>query len=135
MTCWPTGLVKGIAWGRNALTCPVRRWAAWQEVWQPLNPEAPAFLSVRGHTHIPGQGISGQTVARAVKRLAKAGGENPDDFAGHSLRAGFITAAVQAGASADRIMAQTGHKSYEVMSRYIRRASVWEENPSGLIGL
>ena len=132
------GLIKGLAWGRSEVTCPVRRWEAWQDAVGSRyvrQSEDPAFLSINRGGGITDRPIHGQTVARAIKRLVALSGENPDEYSGHSLRSGFITAAVQAGARADRIMAQTGHKSYEVMARYIRQASVWEENPSGMIGL
>ena len=40
--------------------------------------------------------------------------------AGHSLRAGYCTEAANAGVATHVIMAQTGHRSAAVLTRYIR---------------
>ena len=62
-------------------------------------------------------------VALLVKRCARAAGFSPEEvkqLAGHSLRAGFVTEAVRCGADAIAIQQQTGHKSLDVLSRYVR---------------
>ena len=53
-------------------------------------------------------------------RAAAAGPEG--DFAGHSLRAGFATAAARAGRSEAAIMRHGRWKSVQIARRYIRRA-------------
>lgn len=73
-------------------------------------------------------------VARIVKRVAdRAGLEG--DYSGHSLRAGFATAAAAAGASERAIMAQTRHESVTVMRAYIRPASLWLDNAAAIAAL
>lgn len=73
-------------------------------------------------------------VARIVKRVAaRAGLEG--DYSGHSLRAGFITAAAAAGASERAIMAQSRHSSVTVMRDYIRPATLWLENAAAIAAL
>ena len=66
--------------------------------------------------------LTGQAVALIVKAAALRAGLDPRQFAGHSLRSGFITAAAVAGAESRDIMAQTGHKSEAVMRGYIQDA-------------
>jgi integrase len=73
-------------------------------------------------------------VARIIKRVAdRAGLEG--DYSGHSLRAGFITAAASAGASERAIMRQSRHESVTVMRGYIRPASIWVENAAAIAAL
>jgi integrase len=78
--------------------------------------------------------LSSQSVALIVKRLAEAAGV-VGDFAGHSLRSGFATAAARAGKSEASIMRQTRHKSVMVARRYIRRGTHWEDHAAAGIGL
>jgi len=54
--------------------------------------------------------------------------------AGHSLRAGHATSAAMAGASERSIMNQTGHKSVQMVRRYIRKGSLSRENSAGNSG-
>ena len=56
-------------------------------------------------------------------------------FAGHSLRAGLVTAAAKAGKSTHSIMKQTGHKSMATVARYIRDAQLFDENAAEGEGL
>jgi integrase len=53
----------------------------------------------------------------------------------HSLRAGHATSAAIAGASERSIMAQTGHRSVQMVRRYIRDGSLFRENSAGKLGL
>ena len=79
--------------------------------------------------------VSGIDVARIVKKLAVRAGLDPAKYAGHSLRAGHATAAAIAGASERSIMKQTGHRSVQMVRRYIRDGSLFRENSAGKLGL
>ena len=57
------------------------------------------------------------------------------DFAGHSLRAGFATAAARAGRSEAAIMRHGRWKSVQIARRYIRQGARWDDNPAAEIGL
>ncbi len=72
--------------------------------------------------------LSAQSVALVIKRHALRVGLDPTLYAGHSLRAGFVTNAVQRGASAASICAQTGHRSDEMMQRYVRAGQLFRNN-------
>ena len=69
--------------------------------------------------------LSDKAVARIVKRRAAAVGLDPERYAGHSLRAGLATSAAAAGASERVIMSQTGHRSAEMVRKYIREANLF----------
>ena len=70
----------------------------------------------------------GQTVALLIKEyLNKAGIENAN-YSGHSLRSGFATSAAEAGAEERSIMTMTGHKSTEMVRRYIKEANLFKNN-------
>ena len=59
-----------------------------------------------------------------IKRHADAAGLDPADFAGHSLPAGFLTGAAEAGAHALRMMEVSRHRRAEAVASYVRRASL-----------
>ena len=128
-----TGRKVGIPYGANPETCPVRTVQAWLE--QAAIADGPLFRSINRHGRVqPGQ-LSPADVARVVKKLAKRAGLDPAEYAGHSLRAGHATAAAIAGASERSIMAQTGHRSVQMVRRYIRDGSLFRENSAGKLGL
>jgi integrase len=79
--------------------------------------------------------LSGKSIALVVKAAAKAVGLDPARYGGHSLRAGFATAAAQAGAAERSIMQQTGHKSLPMVRRYIRLGSLFTDNAAAAISL
>jgi integrase len=56
-------------------------------------------------------------------------------FAGHSLRAGFVTSAARVGEPERWIMRTTGHKSVEMVLRYVRQANVFSDNAALALGL
>ncbi len=81
--------------------------------------EGPIFRAVlRGN--VLGGPLSGEAVARIVKKRATAAGLDPKPFAGHSLRAGFLTSAARTGATIFKMQAVSRHRSLEVMSGYVR---------------
>jgi integrase len=53
----------------------------------------------------------------------------------HGLRAGFVTAAYQAGVADEAIMAHTRHRDHKTMRRYVRRARLLTESPAKQLGL
>jgi len=69
-----------------------------------------------------------QAAQNVVKLYAAQLGYDPRDFAGHSLRAGFVTSAALRNAPEEAIAKQTGHRSIVVLRSYIRRETIWERN-------
>ena len=59
-------------------------------------------------------------VARIVKRHARRIGLEPQEYSGHSLRAGFVTSAAVHRARIDKIMEVTRHRNAETVLKYIR---------------
>ena len=57
------------------------------------------------------------------------------DFAAHSLRSALAPQAARNGASERSIMNQTGHKSVQMVRRYIREGEVFTDNAAGKLGL
>jgi site-specific recombinase XerD len=127
------GRKVGIPYGANPETCPVRVVQAWME--QAGVTGGPLFRSVNRHGQLQATRLSDLTVARVVKKLAALAGLDPAKYAGHSLRAGHATAAAMAGASERSIMKQTGHRSVQMVRRYIRDGSMFRENSAGKLGL
>ena len=118
------GMVKPVPHGRDLATCPVRACKAWIEAAGIKS--GPLFRSIDRHGNVGATALTGHSIGRIVKRAAAAAGLDAAVVSGHSLRAGLITAAVLAGRSDREIMAQTGHRSVEMLTRYTRRARVWE---------
>lgn len=123
----------GIPYGSNPETCLVRTIQAWLEI-SGIN-SGPLFRSITRHGQVQPGRLSGVDVARVVKKLAQRAGLDPANYAGHSLRAGHATSAAIAGASERSIMNQTGHRSVQMVRRYIRDGSLFRENSAGKLGL
>jgi site-specific recombinase XerD len=123
----------GIPYGSNPETCPVRTLQAWLEMAGISS--GPLFRSINRHGQIQPRRLSDIDVARVVKKLADSAGLDAAKYAGHSLRAGHATAAAIAGASERSIMHQTGHRSVQMVRRYIRDGSLFRENSAGKLGL
>jgi site-specific recombinase XerD len=123
----------GIPYGANPETCPVRVLQSWLE--QGGITSGPMFRSINRHQHVQPGRLSGIDVARIVKKLVHRAGLDPAKHAGHSLRAGHATSAAIAGASERSIMTQTGHRSVQMVRRYIRDGNLFRENSAGKLGL
>ena len=123
----------GIPYGSNPETCPVRVLQAWIELAGIAS--GALFRSMNRHGYIQAGRLSPIDVARVVKKLGVRAGLDPAKYAGHSLRAGHATAAAIAGASERSIMNQTGHRSVQMVRRYIREGSLFRENSAGKLGL
>ena len=127
------GRKVGIPYGSNPETCPVRIVERWTQ--QAAITSGPLFRSINRHGREQPGRLSGNDVARVVKKLAQRAGLDPAKYAGHSLRAGHATTAAIGGASERSIMNQTGHRSVQMVRRYIREGSLFRENSAGKLGL
>ena len=121
-----------IAYAERVDRCPIRA------VRQLLNSRGytsgPIFRSGRRGGHLGDTRLSGQSVARIIKRLAKRAGLE-GDFSGHSPRAGHITEAVRANVGEAIIVRQTGHMSLNSLRPYIRLKREFKSNSSRSLGL
>ena len=72
--------------------------------------------------------ISDKSVALIIKKYAEKAGLDPSKYAGHSLRSGFATTAAEFGAEERNIMAMTGHKTTQMVRRYIQEANLFKNN-------
>jgi integrase len=123
----------GIPYGSNPDTCPVRNCLTWIE--SAGIATGPLFRSITRHGQVQQGRLGGLDVARVVKKLATRAGLDAAKYSGHSLQAGHATAAAIAGASERSIMKQTGHRSMQMVRRYIRDGSLFRENSAGKLGL
>jgi site-specific recombinase XerD len=126
------GAVVGITYGSNPPTCPVRAWRAWVEAAQLV--DGPAFRQL-GNGRVTDKRITGDGIARMLKRRATAAGLDPELFSGHSLRSGFATTAARAGVAEHKIMRQGRWTTSAAMRGYIREGELFVDNPSAKLGL
>jgi len=137
------GRILTIAPGGSLASCPVRATLTWIESLAGLGlTEGPLFRYIDrhghvrpAHSHAVSDRLSPQSVALIVQRRARAVGLDATQFAGHSLRAGFVTSATRAGKTIPKIMEQTGHRSTNMVMAYVREADRWRDPASSNIGL
>lgn len=120
----------GIPYARGRW-CPVESLRAWLEL--AGIESGPIFRPVTRHGQIADDQLSADTVNCVVKAWAKAIGLDPDQFSGHSLRAGLATSAAQAGVATWKIRQQTGHTSEAMLARYIRDGELFTDNAAGML--
>lgn len=142
------GHVVGVAYGERAETCPVRAVRSYAAAasaaladreGSPASPPSPLsgplFRSVDRWGRLGRTAITGKTVANVVKAHATTAGLDPALYAGHSLRAGFATAAARAGKPDRSIQKQTRHRSARTLAEYVREGRLFDDNASQGIGL
>jgi integrase len=125
-----TGRKVGIPVGRTR-HCPVGALEDWMA--QAGLSEGPVFRPVDRHGRIHPNALTGEAVSLVIKKRVAAAAINPAAFSGHSLRAGFVTSAAQAGVSTWRIRQQTGHTSDTMLQRYIRDGELFVKNAAEAI--
>ena len=120
------GFTKGIPFFDNYLYCPVKNLQKWLNI-SKLK-KGPVFVRFSKGSNLTNIRLTDQSVALIIKDyLAKAGIDNKN-YSGHSLRSGFATSAAEAGAEERSIMAMTGHKTSQMVRRYIREANIFKNN-------
>ena len=108
------GMTKAIPYFGNENFCPVRALKDWIEIVDFKNGKI--------------FNISDKNVALIIKKYANCAGLDGNRYAGHSLRSGFATSTAESGAEERNIMAMTGHKSTEMVRRYIKEANLFKNN-------
>jgi site-specific recombinase XerD len=79
--------------------------------------------------------ISDKMVAILIKKYLSAAGFDSKKYSGHSLRSGFATVAADYGADEKSIMNMTGHKTTQMVRRYIKESNLFKNNPLNKINL
>lgn len=158
------GRVKGLPYGASPATCPPCVWVRWLRVLA-ASSSRPALMAVlrdtRLDTHVcrgpvpqlpvPGSAplframvkggtvtdrpMSGHAVNELLKRRVAAVGLDPARFGGHSMRAGFVTQALRAGASTSEVMRQTLHRDPAMVEVYAREYDPLQGNAVTRLGL
>ncbi len=119
-----------VPYGRTH-ACPVNAVQSWLE--HAGITTGPIFRSVVKGGLVKPARLTTQSVALILKSYAQAAGLNSKEISGHSLRSGLVTSAAQIGVAAHKIQQQTGHRSIEMLHRYIRDANLFENNAAGLL--
>ena len=108
------GMTKGIPYFSNPEYCPVISLKKWIDK-----------IGIKSGKIFD---MSDRSVALIIKKYTSLAGLDPNKYGGHSLRSGFATSAAESGAEERNIMAMTGHKSTEMVRRYIKEANLFKNN-------
>jgi site-specific recombinase XerD len=120
------GSTKGLPYFENSQYCPVVSIQKWIEI-SKINSGA-IFRRFTKGSNLSEKRLTDQTVALLIKEYLGLAGIDNKNYSGHSLRSGFATSAAEAGAEERTIMAMTGHKSTEMVRRYIKDANLFKNN-------
>ena len=120
------GMIKALPYFSNQTYCPVLHLKRWLELSNIKS--GPIFRRFSKGFKLSDNRLTDQSVALLLKNyLSRAGIENKD-YSGHSLRSGFATVTAESGADERSIMAMTGHKTTQMVRRYIREANLFKNN-------
>jgi site-specific recombinase XerD len=120
------GSLKGLPYFDNSKYCPV---LSVQKYLEKSNIRAGAlFRRFNKGSILSKNRLTDQTVAILIKKYLQLAGIDSKNYSGHSLRSGFATSAAESGAEERSIMAMTGHKSTEMVRRYIKEANLFKNN-------
>ncbi len=120
------GYVKGLPYFDNHKYCPVKSLKKWIEISKISI--GPLFRRFSKGSKLSENRLTDQTVAILIKKYLHLAGIDSKDYSGHSLRSGFATSAAESGVEERNIMAMTGHKSTEMVRRYIKDANLFKNN-------
>ena len=112
------GMTKGIPYFNNKDYCAVNALKHWIDHITNNNNQTSGKI-------FP---ISDKGVALIIKKYALWAGLDPSKYAGHSLRSGFASSAAEAGVEERNIMAMTGHKTTQMVRRYIKEENLFKNN-------
>ena len=127
------GSIKAVPYFNNNLYCPVtilRRWLNISKI-----TKGSLFRRFSKGSKLTSNRLTDQNVALLIKKYLNLAGIESKNYSGHSLRSGFATSAADSGAEERSIMAMTGHKSTEMVRRYIKEANLFKNNALNKIKL
>jgi len=108
------GMTKGIPYFSNLNYCPVISLKNWIEK-----------SEIKSGKIFD---MSDKNVALTIKKYTAIVGLDSNKYSGHSLRSGFATSTAELGAEERSIMAMTGHKTTQMVRRYIQEANLFKNN-------
>ena len=108
------GMIKALPYFENKNFCPV----TWLKKWLGMSKIKTGLIF----------NISDRSVALLVKKYASIAGLDSNVYSGHSLRSGFATVSAEFGANERSIMTMTGHKTTQMVRRYIQEANLFKNN-------
>ena len=120
------GLIKGLPYFTNEKYCPVtslKNWINFSKI-----KTGPIFRRFAKGSTLTMHRLTDQSVVLVIKDCLKLAGIENQNYSGHSLRSGFATVAAESGADERSIMAMTGHKTSQMVRRYIREANIFKNN-------
>ena len=120
------GQTKGLPYFANEKYCPVVSLKNWINISNIKT--GPIFRRFAKGSILTDHRLTDQSVVLIIKDCLKIAGIENQNFSGHSLRSGFATAAAESGADERSIMAMTGHKSTQMVRRYIKEANLFKNN-------
>ena len=127
------GFTKALPYFNNSQYCPVVSLKKLLDL-SKIN-SGPIFRSFSKGSKLSKKRLSDQTVALLIKEYLNLAGIDSKNYSGHSLRSGFATSAAESGVEERSIMAMTGHKSAEMVRRYIKEANLFKNNALNKIKL
>jgi site-specific recombinase XerD len=120
------GMIKGLPYFSNPIYCPVLHLKKWLEI-SNIKSEA-IFRKFNKGFSLSDNRLTDQTVALLLKSYLSSAGIESKNYSGHSLRSGFATVSAESGADERSIMAMTGHKTTQMVRRYIKEANLFKNN-------
>ena len=120
------GMIKALPYLANEKYCPVISLKNWLEISKIKS--GPIFRRFSKGSFLKEERLTDQSVVLLIKKYLNLAGIDNTNFAGHSLRSGFASVAAESGADERSIMAMTGHKSTQMVRRYIREANLFKDN-------
>ena len=127
------GVLKALPYFESSQYCPVLSLKKWIEI-SNIN-SGPLFRRFSKGSKLTENRLTDQTVAHLIKKYLNLAGIESKNYSGHSLRSGFATSAAESGADERSIMTMTGHKSTEMVRRYIKEANLFKNNALNKIKL
>ena len=120
------GSVKALPYFDSSKYCPVISLKNWIEISKIES--GPLFRRFVKGSKLSENRLTDQTVALLIKEYLNLAGIDSKNYSGHSLRSGFATSAAESGVEERSIMTMTGHKSTEMVRRYIKEANLFKNN-------
>jgi site-specific recombinase XerD len=120
------GMLKGLPYFTNRNYCPVLHLKKWLELSNIKT--GPIFRRFSKSFKLSKNRLTDQSVALLLKYYLDIAGIENKNYSGHSLRSGFATVSAESGADERSIMAMTGHKTTQMVRRYIKEANLFKNN-------